>query len=183
MSIIKKYKSVALSNKDLLKLVNDKAKVVLYPSLWKFNNIDELLGPHGACFLLFESKPSFGHWCTIIKYKDGKTIEFFDSYSGYPDNVLKFIPEDFKKKSNQDYPYLTKLLYECPYEIEFNDKKFQKHGKNIATCGRHAAIRVLFKHLNIEEYDKFIKSICKKLKCNADDAVTILTMLVSNGEI
>lgn len=183
MSIINKYKSVALSNFDLLELVKNKANVVLYPDLWKYKTIDELLDPYGACFLLFESKPKYGHWCALLKYDDGETVEFFDSYSGYPDNVLKFIPKEFKKKSKQDYPFLTKLLYESPYEIEFNDKKFQKNGKNIATCGRHAAVRILFRHLNIDQYDHFIKSLCKVLECDSDDAVTVLTMVLSGGKI
>ena len=180
MNILNKYKKTALSNYDLLELVNGKANVVLYPDLYKFDSIDQLLDPYDACFLLFETKPSFGHWCALIKYDD--TVEFFDSYSSYPDDTLDFIPDDFKDISNQNYPYLTRLLYLCPYNIEFNDNKYQKQDNNISTCGRHSACRILFKHLNIKQYNKMIRSLCKKNKCTPDDLVTILTLFVNDGK-
>lgn len=181
MSILDKYKKVALSNFDLLELVEGNAKVVLYPDMWKYSNIDELLYPYNACFLLFETSPKFGHWCALIKY--GDTVEFFDSYSSYPDDTLQFIPDDFRKTSNQNYPYLTALLYECPYKLEFNDKKYQSKNKNINTCGRHCACRILFKHLNLEEYDYLIKCVSKMIDGNADDAVTAITVAMSEGNI
>lgn len=174
------YIKTALSNFQLLELVRDNANVVLYPDIWKYKSIDQLLYPHNACFLLFETNPYYGHWCAIIKY--GKTIEFFDPYSGYPDDVLDFIPNDFKNKSNQQFPYLTKLLYECPYKIEFNDHKYQKHKKSINTCGRHCAVRILHKNLNLKQYDKFIKSNCKKMNMDPDSLVTYLTLVINKGK-
>mgnify|MGYP000846162687 FL=1 len=179
-NILKKYKKVALSNKQILDLVNDKANIVLYPSLYKFSTIDQLLYPYNACFLLFETKPKFGHWCAIIKY--GNTIEFFDSYSGYPDDVLNYIPDDFKKISNQNYPYLTKLLLDSPYNIEFNDHKYQKYNTNISTCGRHSALRILYKNLNLKQYDKLIKKLCKITNTDPDTLVTYLTLIINKGK-
>lgn len=173
--MIDHYKKIALSNYDVLDLVDGKANIILYPDLHKYKNIDQILYPHNACFLLFETKPRFGHWCAIIKY--GNTIEFFDPYSGYPDDVLKHIPDDYKKKSNQNIPYLTKLLYECPYNIEFNDHKYQKIDRDINTCGRHCAFRIFNKHLNLKKYDKLIKSLCKKMKADPDSVVTFLTSI------
>lgn len=175
------YKSMALSNFDLIKLVGGNANVEVYPEIHKYDTIDELLGPHDACFLLFETEPKFGHWCAIIKY--GNTVEFFDPYSGYPDNVLEFIPEDFKNESNQNYPYLTELLYECPYDIEFNDHKYQKKSNKINTCGRHCACRILFKNLDLKEYDSMIKTLSKNLKTDPDGVVTTITAELSEGKI
>ncbi len=180
-NLLDKYKSIALSNFDLIDLVQGGANVEVYPEIHKYESIDELLGPHEACFLLFETKPKFGHWCALVKY--GDTVEFFDPYSGYPDNVLEFIPDDFKKQSKQNYPYLTKLLYECPYEIEFNDHKYQKKGKDINTCGRHCACRILHKDLDLKEYDKLIKKLSKELKTDADGVVTVITAEMSDGQI
>lgn len=179
--ILDKYKKVALSNFDLMKLVDGNARVVLYPEIYKMKNIDQLMHPFNACFLLFEAEPRLGHWCALLKY--GNTVEFFDPYSGYPDDVLKYIPTDYKEKTNQDYPYLTKLLYESPYHIEFNDNKFQRHGKNINTCGRHCLLRILCKDLNIDEYDRVIKKLCNDTKMGADDLVTAITVGMSGGQI
>lgn len=179
MSILDNYKKVALSNKQILQLVKNKANVILYPDLWKYKNIDQLLYPYNACFLLFETKKNYGHWCALIKY--GNTVEFFDPYSGYPDDVLQFIPKNYKNKSNQNYPYLTALLYNSPYNIEFNDHKYQKHDNNINTCGRHTATRILFKHYDLKQYDKFIKLMCKRLNKTPDDVVTYITLHVNGG--
>lgn len=176
-----RYKSIALSNFDLVDLLDGKATVMLYPDMYKINSIEQLLHPYDACFLLFETEPRMGHWCALLKY--GDTVEFFDPYSGYPDDVLKFIPKDFKKKSKQDYPYLTKLLYECPYKIEFNDNKYQKHNNNINTCGRHCALRILCKDLDNKQYDKMIKKLQKETGMNPDDLVTAITMGMSGGRI
>lgn len=180
-NILDVYKSTALSNFDLIDLVGGKANVEVYPEVHKYKTIDDLLGPNNACFLLFETEPRFGHWCALVKY--GNTVEFFDPYSGYPDNVLDFIPKDFKKKSKQNYPYLTKLLYECPYEIEFNDHKYQKKSDKINTCGRHCACRILFKNLDLKEYDKMIKKLSKELKTDPDGVVTTITAEISDGKI
>lgn len=180
MNILDDYKRIALSNFEVLDLVNGHANVILYPDLYKFESIDELLQPFGACFLLFETKPNFGHWCALIKY--GDIVEFFDSYSSYPDDTLDFIPEDFKNESNQNYPYLTALLYHSPYKIEFNDKQYQSRKGNISTCGRHAACRIMFKHLSLKKYNKLINDVKKAINGDADDAVTALTLLVNDGK-
>ena len=62
------------------------------------------------------------------------------------------------------------------YRIEFNDYKLQKKSSDIATCGRHVISRILLKDLNIDEYNKFLKSF-KKEGYNSDDVVSIISLL------
>ena len=64
--IIKIYENIALSDSQVLKLINGRANLMLYPDLHKYESIDEILKPYGACILLFEAKPKYGHWCCII---------------------------------------------------------------------------------------------------------------------
>lgn len=149
--LVEKNKNIALSNYDLIKLLNGKANIITYDKLYKYKNIDEVLGPNGAAILLYLFKPHYGHWTAIIK-RTPKIVEYFDSYGQPPDEVLEHIPLQFRKKSNQDYPYLSKLLWESPYNIEYNDYHFQKHQNNIKTCGRFAALRVIFKHLTLNKF-------------------------------
>lgn len=175
MDIIKEYEEVALSNFDLIKLVDGKAKVVIYPNLINYKNIDEVLGKYGACFLLFEAKPRYGHWVCLIKR--GNVIEFFNSYGGYPDTSLDYIPMHFREISNQVYPILSLLLYESPYELEYNEFQFQKKSKDIKTCGRHCVVRILLKDLDIYQYKSFLDNIRKNTKLNYDEIVTLLTLL------
>jgi hypothetical protein len=171
-NIINRYKDIALSDADVLKLVGNKARIVLYPDLHKINDLDEILEPYGAAFILYEVKPSYGHWCCIIKIDDN-TIEFFDPYGMYPDTELEFIPMHFRKKSHQYIPHLSWLMYNSHYNLSYNEHKFQKHSSDIKTCGRWCAIRITFKHLSLENFTKIFK------KANADDIVTVITMWVN----
>lgn len=174
MDILKAYEDVALSNHDLIKLLDGKANIVIYPQLINYNSIDEVLGQHGACFLLFEAKPKYGHWVCLMKR--GNVIEFYNPYGGYPDDSLKSIPKDFRKKSGQQHPLLSLLLLNSPYELEFNEFQFQKKSRDVKTCGRHSTVRLLLKDLNIYEYKEFLDELCRETGLNYDKLVTYLTI-------
>lgn len=177
MSIIDRYKEIALSDKEVLRLVEGRANIVLYPELSKMKSIDEALEPYGACFILFLSKPNYGHWCALIRR--GKTLEFFNPYGGYPDDTLEYVPVNFRDKSNQNFTYLTKLLIDSPYDLEYNEHKFQKMKPNVKTCGRHSAFRIMMQVLSLDEYYEFLKILSKKLKLDFDELVTLLTMHIN----
>ena len=107
------------------------------------------------------------------------TIEYFNSYGGIPDNSLEYINNNFAKKSNQDYPYLAKLMYDSPYNLSFNEYKFQGKKPNIKTCARHAALRILFKNIPLDNYYKLFKRTAKKFNISFDELVTLLTMYIN----
>lgn len=173
--ILDRYKEISLSNYDIFDLLNKKIRILTYPELIKYKNINDVLYPNGCFILLYMAKPNYGHWCCVIKHHDN--IEFFNPYGdGLPDDELSNIPAHFRKISNQSYPHLTWLLYNSGQPIEYNDNKFQKHGSGIATCGRHCVVRVSMKNLNLNEYAKFMKKIKRDLDIDYDDIVTLLTM-------
>lgn len=170
---LKYYEDIALSNFDILKLLDHKCNIILYPDLHKYNTIDDILNPYGACVLLFEAKPKYGHWVCLIK--KGNEVEFFNSYGGFPDDSLKYIPKQFAEQSNQNIPYLSLLLFESPYKLYYNEFQFQKHKKDIKTCGRHCVVRVLNKDIDIYEYKDLLDKLCEKYHTDYDGIVTILT--------
>lgn len=173
-NIIKRYENIALSDKEVLDIVKNRANIVLYPNIYKYDSIDELLGENNAAIILFESEPNFGHW--VLVFRENDNLEFFNSYGGYPDDSLKHIDKQFRKKTHQDKPYLSYLFMKSPYNLHFNNYKFQKHKSNIKTCGRHAAIRLLFKNLNIDEYKNMLDGFIKYIGGDYDKIVTLLTM-------
>lgn len=180
--ILAEYENIALSNIEVLKLINGRAKLILYPNLYKYKTIDEILHPYGACIILFEAKPRYGHWCCIFKVND-HLLEFFNPYGGfiegYPDSSLEYIPLDFRLKTHQYYPYLSMLMYNSPYELSYNEYPFQKHNRNIKSCGRHCAIRLVFRNLSLEEYKNMLDLLCNKFKINYDQLVTLFTMYIN----
>lgn len=174
MDIIKEYENTALSNFDLIKMLDGKANIILYPKLINYDSIDNILGPHEACIILFESSPRYGHWVCLLKRDN--VIEFFNPYGGLPDDSLKQISPEFRYISGQEYPLLTLILFNSPYDIEYNEFRFQKRGENIRTCGRWCVVRLLLKNLDIYEFKEFI-DLCKEdTGLNGDELVTVLTI-------
>lgn len=179
MEQIDKAEDIALSDRTLLKLIDGKAKIVLYPDLIHYDNIDEVMGKYGCAIILFETKRNYGHWCCVFKVKPNE-IEFFNPYGGYPDDSLDYIPTEFRLVSHQYYPHLSKLLYDSPYKLSYNEHQFQKHGTGIRTCGRHCAVRILLRNLSLEDYTNFLNYWCKKLGMDYDELVTYITMNILN---
>lgn len=178
--IIKHYEDVALSDKQLLKIINGNAKLVLYPDLKNYSSIDEVLGTHTACILLFEAKKNYGHWCCLWKLNNS-TVSFFNPYGGYPDASLKHIPEHFARISNQDYPYLSLLLYNSPYKLTYNERQYQEKNKNIKTCGRHCGVRLICRNMSDDQYYNYMKYFTSKYHINNDQFVTLLTIDISKS--
>jgi hypothetical protein len=88
---------------------------------------------------------------------DHGNLEFFDSYGLTPDEELNFNKNEyFRKSKNQDYPHLSYLLDHSPYEISYNNYKFQQKRNDIRTCGRHVACRIIFRHMPLEDYKVFM---------------------------
>lgn len=172
MNIIDEFVNIPLSDSEVVDLVEGKANIVLYRNIHKYKNIDELLHPHGAAYILFESKPHYGHWCCVFK-QTNDTIEFFNPYGGFPDDSLELIDPEFRKQSNQDFPYLSCLMYESPYNISINLNQFQEVSPDIKTCGRWCAVRMIFRNDDIKTFKKIFKNK------NGDSLITLLTMWIN----
>lgn len=176
---LRKEVAYALSDDDIMELMDENCRIETYPNLINYNSIEELLEPFDCCFLLFELKPFEGHWVLIHRLPNGH-IEFFNSYGGkggkggYPDDCLDYIPKKYRGQSNQDFPYLSKLLYESPAKIDYNQYKFQRSGNEVRTCGRWCIIRRLLKDIKLSDFAKIFK-----IK-NGDEVVTYLTTNLDN---
>lgn len=172
--LLNKLKAKALSNDEISKMLDGKVKILTYPELSKYKNIDQLLSPHGCAIILYQTKKNFGHWVAIIK-QGRNIIEHFDSYGIRPDNELKFTKANMRRELGQDYPHLTYLLYHSPYQLSFNQYRLQKMQKKISTCGRWSLSRCILKDIPL---DQFVK-LFKVKGYTPDDIVTMLTYEMS----
>lgn len=173
---LREYEKIALSDKNMFNLLDGNCKLVLYPDLINYNTIDEVLD-NKPVILLFEAKKEYGHWCGL--WKINNTIYFFNSYGGYPDDSLDYIPLHFARMNNEDKPYLSILLEKSPYDLDYNKHRYQEKNSNIKTCGRHVAVRLWCKNMTDDEYYDYIKEFTKKYNINADEMVTLLTMNIT----
>ena len=114
--------SKSLSGADIMSKV--KCNIIQYSDLHKYNSIDDILGSHKKCVLLYHTSASYGHWCCVYEYNN--TIFFFDSYGSIPDSQLKFLNKDLKEELNSEHRHLTELLYRSNRPVEYNQHQFQK---------------------------------------------------------
>lgn len=173
---LKKMEDYPLTNHDIDNILKGQTKVLTYKQLPQFKNINQLLEPYKNFIMLYLAKPNYGHWTCVLKHPD--RIEFFDPYGGnnnIPDTVLDKIDVNVRNTTNQNYPYLSRLLDQSRYPIEYNNYQFQQHKSDIKTCGRHCIVRVLFKNLLLDDYYKLMTSLCHKLGLNYDQLVTLIT--------
>jgi hypothetical protein len=175
------YEGVALSDTQLRRLLRGRVNIVLYPDIHKMGTLDQVMGPYGAAIILFESEPNYGHWCLLFRAPggDGGLVEFFDPYGGWPDDGLAHIGTRFARETNQNAPYLSRLMIESPYRLSYNQYAFQKHRRGVRTCGRHCAARLILRDLALDEYKQWIDSQKRKTGKDADAIVSAITSTIA----
>jgi hypothetical protein len=156
------------SDNEILTLVDGKSNLVIYPDIERYSNIDELLGRHECCIILYVTKDTkkltSGHWTCLFKI-DNKTLEFFDPYGNAPDTQLS--------KCIHKIPLLTDLIMRSQYNIVYNKSKLQSiNNHNSSTCGRHCGMRIQLRDIPIQTYSKLLTSIKGLLP---DQLVTLMT--------
>lgn len=164
---------MALSDQNLLDLIDHKANLILYPDIHHYKSLDQMLNPYGAAIILFCARPNYGHWCCIFK-RTNNLIEFFDPYGSIIDEQLQYINKNYRKKSHQDHTYLTKLMIKSPYELSYNNYPFQHLKDGVKTCGRWVALRLACRNISLNKFAKIF------LRPDSDEIATLLTMYINN---
>lgn len=146
---------IPLSSSDIEKLLFNQIKIIRYPELKNYQNIDSLLSPYNQVIILYEEKLHSGHWVTLF-LDDKKILHFFDSYGFYyPNDELNYIKEDFQYKNDMKSIYLIKLLTE-KYMVDQNDIQYQSFDTNITTCGYWCILRLYLKNMSSQKFDRFV---------------------------
>jgi hypothetical protein len=161
----------SLSAQNILDLLDNRCNLVQYSDIHKLTSIDELLGQHRKCVLLYHTAANYGHWVCVWEYNN--TIFFFDSYGSKPDTQLKFLAHDLKDELNSNHNFLIRLLYNSGKNVEFNQHQFQKRTHDVTTCGRWVVNRLRFPEISIDEYYKIFKEAGRYI-----DKDTLICLLV-----
>ncbi len=173
IELIDENKGYSYSNHDIEKSLGRDINIVKYSDLKNFNNIDELLGVNGECIILYQTFTNYGHW--VCCFKRGNIVSFFDSYGLKPDDQFHKISIKFRKDLGIKKPYLTYLLYDNEYKIEYNQYQLQEYGDTIATCGRWVVERLKTKHLTPKQFYNLFKS---EEDFTSDDLVILSTIII-----
>lgn len=177
---LREIRQEALTDLDIKQYIPN-AKIMSSSDFKKFNNINEVLPNQKDCvFIIYESKPNYGHWCLLSKYAPN-IIEYFDSYGGKPDAPLKWV-----NRAKQDQldlkPYISYLLEHAKQagcDIIYSSKHFQKNSSKklgkIASCGRHCILRalcILKDNQALSDYIKMLNMIKEITGYDYDDIVS-----------
>ncbi len=159
-SVIKaldKHKGISLSDADIRRFMGGQCNIVVYGQIKGYNSIEQLLDPYGVCFILYEWKPHYGHWCVLIK--SGNLLEFFDPYGGPVDTQLHHVPPSFKVESGQDRPYLGELMMNYDGPMSYNEFQFQSLDKAVKDCGRWCLVRADLRDLTLAQFKDLFLNI------------------------
>ena len=174
---------ICLSNSDINEALDGRVKIIKYNDMKRFKNLEELLSPHNAIIMLYESAPGFGHWVLLLFQPEFNRIEFFDSYGIKPDMERFFIP-----KLIRPLPLLSMLIikfldkHNAPpldgrtkISFHYNEIPFQMQHNNVNTCGRHCINRMNHSDIPLNKYQSLIKNLGTYTGLNPDEIVTINT--------
>ena len=147
----------SLSDADIKTMIPT-LKVITYPELLKYDDINDALDEKGRLMILYlTSDMNTGHWVCLLRSRDKKKLEYFDSYGGLkPDDESAWLSNSKLKEFSQDTHHLTNLLRNCDYKVVYNRYPFQESSGDIATCGRHCVTRLYFKHLPLKDYTQMV---------------------------
>lgn len=171
--LVKSLESKSFSGEEIKTIADGAVNVVRYRDLQDFNSIDDVLGEHGAAAILFETRPNYGHWCLLFKV-DNDTLEFFDPYGYALDEQAQYVPKKFLHESGMDVAELSMLIAASPYDLVVNKDPLQKLKDNINSCGRWVGLRLAFRDVPLEVFQKLFY----KQKMPPDWYVTALTLFV-----
>ena len=171
---IERSEDIYLSDTDILRITDNKCKVLLYSDLEQYNDIDSVLRPHGAVVILYQLEQNVGHWVCIIKH-DSKHIEVFDPYAIPIDEELQFSQYNLRRHNGKKVPHLSHLLDNSPYKISYNDVQLQQYKHHVNTCGAWVACRVRFR---TDSIDRFVELFTDNKCYDGDFWVKSITLLV-----
>jgi hypothetical protein len=163
-----------LTESQVQRLVGRKIPALMYNELADIKNIDTTLDRHGAVLILYvtDMAQKMGHWTCLLRTVDNKgnvVNELFDPYGTKPDH-------QFRVPAVIDMPrMLSAMLAESPYTTTYNHYQFQVADPEVATCGRHCAMRIVMSHLPLKEYKRLMDGIYKEHGLHYDEAAVELT--------
>lgn len=153
---IHEVKEYPLGDDDIRSLLGSDIAIHSYPQLEKMSNIEECFDRKGRAIILFpNASPTMGHWCCMINKPSG--IEFFDPYGEPPEEQKGGLSQSRLEQLNIERPTLTALMKASGRPVYYNTHGFQQEKADVATCGRHCAVRLLYAPYSLNRYYNIIK--------------------------
>lgn len=148
---------ISLSGDDIIKALDGEVNIVLYNQLSKMSTLHDLFQDHKVCCVLYLSRPNYGHWVCLVRDDTRKIIYYFDPYGECIDQPLSVLSQKTRRQCNEVKNFLSRIIYNSGYHVDYNDEPLQADSKSIATCGRWAITRGLFDELSNDQFASLFK--------------------------
>ncbi len=174
--MVSHFKYTDLSGGEIQELTG--RQPVLFSTLGKYKNLNELLGKYNFVILLLQTlNISTGHFVCISRPDAGGKIRYFDSYGFSPiTEIQEYVPYD-----NKHYPnYIVNLFKGVDYEhntIDYQSKHNSKTGQEVSTCGRWSSIACKLRNVPLTNINELFKSNSSAYLQDTDNTACLLTML------
>jgi hypothetical protein len=164
------------SGSELKAILDGEVRVIPYYELASFPTLEALLEPYGKAIILYEQEDNLGHWvCISYGLEEGTEedepwpyIKYFDSYGITPDSEQDWVNPEYRKKRWNNMRYLSLLMKNSPYEIDYNDHDMQSKDPKVGTCGKWCFAYLSFPNFDADEFHNLFKS---DPETSADDLV------------
>ena len=142
---VKQNIKTPLTDGDLERYIGKKPEdIIKYSDLKNYPKITDLLpASKDSVIILIEDSYNSGHWVCI--FRDGKNIEYYNSYGSKWDTDWRFINRMVRTILGQNTNELTRLMDDAEkdgFRTTWNKHRFQKIGSGVQTCGRHCIFRI-----------------------------------------
>lgn len=161
-TLIKQEMKDELTETEIMRICENKVKIIVYETLGTYSSIDDLFYPHDAVVILYQNTAINGHWVCLIR--NSGQIEYFDPYGKKYDYFL--INGYVANKT----PYLTTLLN--GQNVVYNAEPLQKKQSGIQTCGRWCSVRIKMRDIKLNRFLQLFKDKNKR-----DYMVTAMTFI------
>ena len=173
-SIANFYKDKDLSGLEIQTLIGKPPTLYYTIPQYSFNQLFPDNAPF-QIFLLDTTAARYGHY--VSTFITPTQIFYYDSYGlGGPDSYKQYTPYD------QRYgPLLLNLLKSDPKKrpIVSNTVDMQSWKPNTSTCGRWSSLRIMYRHLDNEQFHSLFRNNSGAMS-NKDILATILTLNALN---
>ena len=145
--LIEAGEDIPLSDSDIDSILDGQVRILSYSELKGYNSLHNALGPHQAMVLLYQFPgETVGHW--VACWIHGGKVWHYDSYGLNPD------------AETRGETWYSGLLADSGLEVMTSRYKHQEFREHINTCGRHAALRLLFGAHTHDQYNEIVTSSC-----------------------
>ena len=174
---------VSLTVNDLKNICGNRAKVILFKDLGKYNGIQQMFGdcPNVILFSAVDNAMS-GHFSALLYHSDTNVLELFDSF-GFDCNSL-FRNAVYDREQLKGNNLLQMFVNICvrydKVTFQCNTAKLQSQAPNMDTCGRYSAIRCRLRDLSLKE---FVTLFQKNKSVTPDQIVSLMTCLYTETDV